>query len=71
MFDPTVAFTAEEINMIELAGLPIGPFRDWYALYPDQNIDTAIGGYVMHLQQLAAEAAPVVSGEAPAATPAE
>jgi len=53
MFDPNVAFTASEINLIELAGLAIEPFRAFYTLFPDQNIDTAIGGYLMELKKTA------------------
>lgn len=57
MFDQSVAFTAEEINLIEAANLELGAFRAWYALFPDQNLDTAIGGFVMYLQQPVAESA--------------
>lgn len=47
MYDPVIPFTAEEINLIEGAGLSVAELVDFYTRFPDQNLDTAIGGALM------------------------
>ena len=42
-----IPFTAEEINLIEGSGLTIAELRSFYERFPDQNLDTAIGGCLM------------------------
>ena len=44
MYDSSIAFSSEDINLIEQAGLTIEELRDFYERFPDQNLDTAIGG---------------------------
>ena len=60
-YDPSVPFTAEQINLIELSfkGIPlldvetpIGVVRDFYQRFPDQELDTAIGGALMELEAI-------------------
>lgn len=47
MYDPTKAFTAEEIALIESSGLTMAEVRDFWSRFPDQELDTAIGGTIL------------------------
>jgi hypothetical protein len=49
-YDVTVPFTDQEIDLIYKAGLTIGELRDFYARFPEQALDTAIGGALMEKQ---------------------
>jgi hypothetical protein len=44
MFDSNIPFTQEEIDLIVNAGLTEDEVKAFYAEYPDQSLDTAIGG---------------------------
>jgi len=44
MYNPSVPFTAEEINLIEGSGLVLSELIEFYTRFPDQNLDTAIAG---------------------------
>ena len=54
MYDASIAFTAEEVSIIELAGLTVAELTDFYSRFPDQNLDTAIGGALMEKAQATA-----------------
>lgn len=44
MYNPSIPFTAEEINLIEGSGLVLSELIEFYTRFPDQNLDTAIAG---------------------------
>jgi len=44
MYDSSIPFTAEEINLIEGSGLTLAELIEFYTRFPDQNLDTAIAG---------------------------
>lgn len=44
MYDSSIPFSAEEINLIEGSGLTVDELRNFFERFPDQNLDTAIGG---------------------------
>lgn len=43
-YQSSYSYSVDEINLIELAGLTIAELNDFYSRFPDQNLDTAIGG---------------------------
>ena len=50
MYDPTQPFSPEEINLIENAGLTLAEVINFYSRFPDQELETAIGGAVKEKQ---------------------
>lgn len=54
MYDSSVPFTAEQINLVEANGLTLAQLKDFWSRFPDQELDTAIGGCK---QEMAAQAA--------------
>lgn len=54
MFDPTVDFTAEELQIINLAGVTVPALRDFMTKFPELELDAAIGGLKMEQEHEAA-----------------
>lgn len=50
MYNPSIPFTAEEINLIEGSGLTLTEIIDFYTRFPDQNLDVAIAGCLKEKQ---------------------
>lgn len=45
MYDSSIPFTAEEINLIEGSGLTLAELIEFYIRFLDQNLDTTITEY--------------------------
>lgn len=56
-------YSQEEIALIEASGITLEELDAFWQKYPDQNLDTAIGGCVMLKKQQAEETKEVVAEE--------
>jgi len=72
MFISSHEYTVEEIQLISSSGLTISELNDFWSRFPDQEMDTAIGGAKMELEAKATGLTPAleVSHEANPDAPA-
>lgn len=51
LWDANSEFNEVELAVINLAGVTVPKLRDFYSRFPEQNLDSAIGGCIMEMQQ--------------------
>ena len=51
VWDVNSEFSEEELKVINLAGVTVPKLRDFYSRFPEQNLDSAIGGCIMEMQK--------------------
>ena len=61
MYDSSIAFNDAELKLIADNGVDIAKLRDFWSRFPDQDIETAIGGLKMELDTVAAGETPAIS----------